>query len=123
MKHTNRITLALLALAASAGIVAAQDGPPPGEMPPQGQHAPGGRGLHVLPPRAAEQLNLSDEQKQQIAALEAETKAKVEKILTPEQLSQLKQMRPPHPQGEMGRPGQDGPGQDGPGQDGPPPQG
>jgi Spy/CpxP family protein refolding chaperone len=51
---------------------------------------------------------LTDDQKKQVAALEAEVKAKLEKILTPEQLKQLKQMRPP------GRPGGPG-GQGGPG--------
>jgi len=42
-----------------------------------------------------QQLKLTDEQKTQIAALEAETKAKLEKILTADQLTQLKNFRPP----------------------------
>ena len=63
-------------------------------------------GIHLLPPRAQEELKLSEEQKKQIAALEAETKAKLEKILTPEQLEQMKQMRPPGgPGGPGGEPG------------------
>ncbi len=127
MKTTKQIALALLALGASACLVTAQDGPPPGDsqMPTQHQHGgqggPGGRGFHLLPPRATEQLNLTDDQKTQIAALEADTKAKLEKILTPEQLQQLKQMRPPQRQGGPGGgpDGQGGP--DGPGGQNPPP--
>jgi Spy/CpxP family protein refolding chaperone len=61
-----------------------------------------------------EHLNLTEDQQKQIAALEAEVKAKLEKILTPEQLQQLKQMRPP------GRPG--GPGGEGHPQPPPPEQ-
>ena len=104
MKKTNKTVLALLALGASVCLAVAQDNssgqqPPEAGAPPhRGQGGPGG--LHLLPPRAQEQLNLTDEQKTQIAALEAETKAKVEKILTPEQLQQLKQMRPPQRQGQ-----------------------
>lgn len=94
------VTLGALALAANA-----QDnnppagGPPgPGGQPPgmrEGGGPMGPRGFHLLPPRAAERLNLSDDQKKQIAALEAETKAKLKKILTADQLEQLKHMRPP----------------------------
>ena len=61
-----------------------------------------------------EHLNLTEDQQKQIAALEAEVKAKLEKILTPEQLQQLKEMRPP------GRPG--GPGGEGHPQPPPPEQ-
>jgi len=104
-----------LALGVSAWSLTAQDqgGPPPaGDSPPLGAGAQGGPGrppggFHLLPPRAQEQLNLTDDQKKQVAALEAEVKAKLEAILTPEQLKQLKEMRPP------GRPG--GPGGHGPG--------
>src|ERR1035438_458446 len=86
---------------------------------PGGPGGPGGQGgFHLLPPRAMEHLNLTEDQQKQIAALEAEVKAKLEKILTPEQLQQLKQMRPP------GRPG--GPGGGSPGGEGhpqpPPPE-
>jgi hypothetical protein len=62
-----------------------------------------------------EHLNLTADQKKQLADLEAEVKAKVEKILTPEQLEKLKQMRPPmRPGGGMGR-GPGGPPGFGPG--------
>src|ERR1035438_5928593 len=110
---TNVIILAL-ALGASTCLLTAQDSnqPPDGQRPPGREGGPGGPGgqggFHLLPPRAQEHLNLTDDQKKQVAALEAEVKAKLEKILTPEQLDQLKQMRPP------GRPGGPG-GQGGPG--------
>ena len=105
-----KIALLALALGASTGLLCAQDSTPPADNPPAAQHAgPGGpRGFHLLPPRAAERLNLTDDQKKQIAALEAETKTKLEKILTPTQLEQLKNMRPPMPPGGPGR----GPGGD-----------
>jgi Spy/CpxP family protein refolding chaperone len=45
---------------------------------------------------------LTADQEKQLAALEAETKAKLEKILTPEQMTQLKQMRPPRQGGNRG---------------------
>ncbi len=104
-----KIALLALALGASTCFVTAQDGPPPGDnpQPPPGQGGlgrqrggPGGPGgFHLLPPRAQEQLNLTDDQKAQLTALEADTRAKLEKILTPEQLKQLKNMRPPMRQG------------------------
>ena len=59
-------------------------------------------GPHLLPPHAAETLNLTDEQKQQLKELEAEVKSKIESILTPAQMEQLKQMRPQHPPGGGG---------------------
>jgi Spy/CpxP family protein refolding chaperone len=52
-----------------------------------------------------QKLNLTDDQKKQVADLEAEVKVKMEKILTPEQLQQLAQMRPPRPPGGPGGPG------------------
>jgi Spy/CpxP family protein refolding chaperone len=118
-----------LALGVSAWSIMAQDqgGSPPSAARPFGREGglggpggPGGRGgFHLLPPRAIEELNLTADQQKQITALETEMKAKLEKILTPEQLKQLQQMRPPPPRGGMGGggPGGGGPvrGQDGPG--------
>ena len=120
-----KLTFLALALGASTCLLSAQDGPPPSDaqQPPQHQGGPGGpggrAGFHLLPPRAQEQLKLTDDQKAQIAALEAETKAKLEKILTPEQMTQLKNLRPPmRPDGQGGpqmRGGHGGPeGQDRP---------
>jgi Spy/CpxP family protein refolding chaperone len=44
---------------------------------------------------AQQMLNLSDDQKKQIDALQTEVDARLAKILTPQQLDQLKQMQPP----------------------------
>lgn len=102
-----KLTLLALALGASTCLVSAQDGPPPSDRQPplQRQGGPGAPGgFHLLPPRAQEQLQLTDDQRKQIAALESETKAKLEKILTPEQMDQLKNMRPPMRQGGPGGP-------------------
>ncbi len=114
MKNTALVLAAALGL--TAWTATAQDQtptPPAGERPPGQQAGRGGAArdsFHLLPPRALEQLKLTAEQQKQITALEAETKAKLEKILTPEQLQQMKQMRPPQGQGGMGRAGQGGPG-------------
>ncbi|HEY5345795.1 MAG TPA: hypothetical protein VIK62_05570 [Verrucomicrobiae bacterium] len=106
------MTVAVMAaIGALALAVNAQDnnqspgGPPPSDSQSATQHTggPGGRGgFHLLPPRAAETLKLTDDQKTQIAALEADTKTKLEKILTPEQMRQLKNMHPPMRQGGQG---------------------
>ena len=96
--------LITFAVALTAIIAYAQE---PAGSPPEGGGPGGGPhhgGIHLLPPHAAEQLNLTDDQKKQLAALEAEVKTKIEAILTPAQLEQLKQMRPPHPGGPGGGP-------------------
>jgi hypothetical protein len=110
MKYST--TILLLALVVAAWSATAQDqggAPPTGERPPRGEGGRGGpgalgarRGFHLLPPPVQEQLKLTADQQKQLAALEAELKAKLEKILTPEQLKQLQQMRPPPPAGGMG---------------------
>ncbi len=116
-----KMTTTLLAVFGAVALAAsAQDNNPPGDGAPpadapkhlQREGGPGGRsGIHILPPRAAEILKLTDDQKTQIAALEAETKAKLEKSLTPDQMKQLKSLRPPMRQGGAGGPGQgNGPG-------------
>jgi formylglycine-generating enzyme required for sulfatase activity/phosphatidylethanolamine-binding protein (PEBP) family uncharacterized protein len=69
-------------------------------VPGPGSGAPGG--VRLLPPRAQEQLKLTSEQQKQVSDLETEVRAKLEKILTPEQQEQLKQMRPPQRQGGNG---------------------
>lgn len=116
--------LAVMALGTSALLVSAQDNNndgPPGGPPPDSQSATnhvggrgGPRGFHLLPPPLVAQLKLTDDQKQQVVALEAETKAKLEKILTTDQLQQLKNFRPPM-RDRMGGPrmrGGNGPGGD-----------
>lgn len=129
----NKMTLAMVAaIGALALAVNAQDnnqspgGPPPSDSQSATQHAggPGGRGgFHLLPPRAAETLKLTNDQKTQIAALEADTKANLEKILTPDQMTQLKNMRPPLRQGGLGGQGQGSGGGDNNRPPGPPPGG
>jgi hypothetical protein len=120
----NSAIILALALGVSAWSLTAQEqgGPAPsGERPApseggmRGGPGRGPGGFHLLPPRAQEQLNLTADQQKQVAALEAEVKAKLEKILTPEQLTQLKQMRPPGRPGGPGGPGGRGPGGFGPG--------
>ena len=60
------------------------------QPPPEGKHGkkggpPGFELGKVLPPFVREELDLTDEQEKQLAALEQEVKRKLEKILTPEQ--------------------------------------
>ena len=103
-----------------AGPGGFDDGGPGG--PPGRGRGPGGRGMmggpprpgQVLPPMAQQMLNLTDDQKKQVDELQKEVDAKLAKILTPQQLDQLKQMPGRGPGGRGGF----GPG--GPG--GPPPQ-
>jgi Spy/CpxP family protein refolding chaperone len=117
-----KVLLAALALSASTGLLTAQDSPPSGDAPrppgaEAGPHGPRGM-FHILPPGAADRLNLSDDQKKQIADLEADVKTKMEKILTSDQLAQLKKMHPRPPRGGGGFGGGQGGGPDG-GQGGP----
>ena len=105
---TGRIAMALALAGLAAGSLSAQEekGPPP--PPDQGQGGPGGHppgGFHLLPPFAMDKLNLTEDQQKQIADLEKETKEKLDKILTPEQIKMLSEMRPPRPPGEGGRGG------------------
>ena len=114
-----KLLLLALALSASTSLLSAQDAPPPTDAQrpagaEAGPHGPRG-GFHVLPPGAAQRLNLTDDQKKQIADLEADVKVRMEKILTADQLAQLKKMHPPRPQGNGGGPegGPDGQGRPG----------
>ena len=117
----NRVSSLVLAFAVTGSALVAlsnaadrPDGPPP---PPRedgrGPGGPGGDrpgragppgGVHVIPRFAEEKLNLTDDQRKQIADLEKEMKDKLAKILTPEQLKALEQARPPRD------PGREGPG-------------
>ena len=96
----------VLALGASTWFVNAQNtnAPADGQRPPAFDGGPGGPdggprrgGFHLLPPQAGERLNLTADQQKQIAALEADVKAKLAAILTADQMKQLEQMRPPRP--------------------------
>lgn len=91
-------------------------GPPPGEGRPQDGRPPqdGRRGApprfelgRVLPPPLREQLELTEEQSRQLAELEKDVKAKLERILTPEQRKKLSRQGPP--QGSTGDNGPGGP--------------
>ena len=79
------------------------------QRPPRaGQGGGGGKargsvGFRLVPPRAQEQLNLTTDQQKQVADLEAEVKATLDKILTAEQQQQLTQMRQAQQQGGGGR--------------------
>jgi len=107
-----KIILLALALGVSTCLLTAQDpSPSPSGQRPHGREGgPRQGGFHVLPPRALQQLNLTADQQKQVADLEAEVKAKIEQILTPEQLEQLKQMRPPQ---RLGGPGGNRPNENG----------
>lgn len=112
-------------------------GGPGGGGPGGGGGRPNGPpgGFHLIPRFAMAKLNLTDDQKAAIAALEKDTKAKLAAILTPEQMKTLETARPPmmgrRGGGQNGGGGQGGPsggpgggpgggqGQDGP-LDGPP---
>jgi len=93
--------VAIIALALAVGTLTTRaqetNNPPPAGGPGR---SPGG--FHILPPRAQEQLNLTADQQKQLKDLEVEIKAKIETILTPAQMDQLKQMRPPRSQGAPG---------------------
>jgi Spy/CpxP family protein refolding chaperone len=118
----NSILIAL-ALGASTCLIQAQpdnqgpggEGQRPGRRQGGGPGGPGGGGFHIIPPMAQDQLNLTDDQKKQIEALEKDTKAKLDTILTDEQKTKLKDM-----QERMRRrfSGQGGPGGPGGGQGG-----
>jgi outer membrane protein assembly factor BamB len=59
----------------------------------------------LLPPFLQERLNLTDEQKKQLEALQKEVDGKLDKILTEEQRKQLKEMREGFRRGGPGGPG------------------
>ena len=62
----------------------------------------------VLPPMLRDRLKLTGEQKTQVDDLQKDVDARLAKILTSEQMTQLKEFRPRGP-GGPGRPGGGGP--------------
>lgn len=110
-------------------------GPPGGG--PGGFGGPRGRGGppqpgQILPPFLQDELNLTDEQKKQVALLQKEVDEKLEKLLTGQQKEQLNELRQRFGRGRPGGPGGPGPegrrrggrGPDGPGdENGPPDRG
>jgi EF hand len=99
-------------------------GPPPGDGGPDGPPPGGPGGRFGAPPRPGqilpmfvqEALKLSASQKKQLDELQKEVDAKLAKILTDEQKTQLKEMRPGRGPGGPGGPGRDGPSPGRPGQ-------
>ncbi len=91
------------------------DGPPEGRRPPRDGAGP--HIGHVLPPFAREELALTEAQEDKIAALEKDVATKLEAILTPDQLHELRMGLQRGPGGRgPGGPGGRGPG--GPGRPG-----
>jgi len=85
-------------------------GGPGGRRGPGGPPQPG----QILPPMLQDALNLTDDQKKQVAELQKEVDTKLATILTVDQLKQVKQMRgrgrgPGGPGGPGGRGGPGGP--------------
>jgi hypothetical protein len=92
------------------------DGPPgpfPGGGPGGPRMGPPPRPGEIMSPMTRRRLNLTAEQENQIADLQKEVDAKLEKILTVEQRKQLEEMRDRgpggNPPGRGGRPGGGGP--------------
>jgi Spy/CpxP family protein refolding chaperone len=123
-------TLIMLALFGAMALTAsAQDNLPPADNPPPNGQTPaqpaGSRaqpGFHLLPPPLAQQMNLTEDQKAQIIALESDTKTKLAKILTANQMKQLNSFHPPRG-GMRGGQGRGGSGPDGGDNFMPPPSG
>ena len=119
------IMILSLGLCAGASLSHAADAPPQQDGPPPrdagGPPPPPPGGFHLLPRFVADKLNLTEDQQKQIADLEKETKDKLAKILTSEQLKTLEQSRPPRggPGGGPGGGGSGGGDQGGPGGDRP----
>src|SRR4029077_8613344 len=123
--------LGLMALGLSAVVLTVVSAQPPDGPPGKGggnkgakagqRGGPGG-GVHLIPPFVRDSLNLTDDQQKQIADLEKEATDKLAKILTADQMKQLKDARPPRGGPDGGPPGGDdqrrGPG--GKGKGGPP---
>src|SRR5437660_7780403 len=114
------LSAALVTLLAGAFVAFQANSQPPG-----GPGGPGGPGSgppkfgkpelgSVLPPFVRDKLDLSDEQEKQIKDLEKDVKAKLTKILTPDQLKKIDELFKKGPFGK-GPGGPGGPGGKGPG--------
>jgi hypothetical protein len=93
------LTLAtLMAAALTASAQRPRNGTPP---PPPPRYRLG----ELIPPQVRDRLSLTEEQGKQLADLEAEVRAKLDRILTAEQREQLSAPRPPAGEDEdRGRP-------------------
>ena len=81
--------------AAGVGRPRNPSAPAPGDGGPRG----GGRGVRVLPREVADQLDLNEQQRQQIADVEKDATAKLAGILTSDQQKVLETFRPARRQG------------------------
>ncbi len=128
LKMTAVFALATACLTAVSHADDNTQGPPGGGNAAGGAGGGGGRqggpqaGFHLIPKFAEAKLKLTDDQKTAVAALEKETKAKLAKILTADQMKKLETARPTPPGGgqggQGGQGGPPGPGGDGGGQGG-----
>lgn len=116
-----RVLFGAVAFVAGVALIASPAvSQPPGDKggkdgkfgPKDGKGMKGGfKAGKVLPPFVVEELKLTDAQKEQLAALEKDVKAKLDKLLTDEQKEALENFRPgPGFPGEKG--GKGGPGGD-----------
>jgi hypothetical protein len=132
MKRVMMTVMVVAAIGWAAIIVS--NAQPPEKQPPQGKRGeqgkrggdnekggPGGPGGmrggrggfevgRLIPPPLREQLDLNEEQKQQLDALEKDVKEKLNKLLTEDQRKQLESMRNRGPGGPGGPGGFGGPG-------------
>jgi len=98
------LSCCVVALAAYSLRGMAQDAPPGGSAKGGGDAAatrPAGPppGMHLIPPFVVDKLQLTADQKKQIAELEKATKIKLDEILTADQKRILETTRPPHRDG------------------------
>lgn len=126
-----RLVCGVAAFVAGVALIAspAVSQPPDGKGGKDGKFGPkDGKGMKggfkagtVLPPFVVEELKLTDAQKEQLAAIEKDVKARLDKLLTDEQKQALENFRPgpgfPGEKGGKGGPGGDKGGKGGPGGD------
>lgn len=102
------VLLMVVAVALRASVQDRPGGPPPRQGEGGQRGGPGGPGgpvgYHLLPRFAVEKLNLTEDQMKSVVELEKDVKAKLYKILTPEQQKILEEARPPRPGQGGGRP-------------------
>jgi hypothetical protein len=98
-----RMVVGMLAFMASILLVVTASSQPPEGKEKKGQDKKEGmKGFElgrVLPPFIRDDLDLTEEQQRQIAALEREVRTKLSKILTDAQKTKLESIRPKGPMG------------------------
>jgi hypothetical protein len=112
---TKRIVGAVV-LAACLVMTATSQGPDDKKDKGPGKKGPPPKGFKLgklLPPHIMRELELTDDQRDKLRALEKETRQKLEKILTKKQIEQIEQMGPPRrprPEDDDDRPPPEGKG-------------